>query len=230
MHMPLLLRDNAWAGPWAGMGRAGPGRAVKFWTCDGLSRAAAHPLKIWRAGPGHITIWWAGSARLGPTPGRPTSVDPWQALGYRAYSKNMRTSLKNGPLFLSITRLWRAGGDGGCSRWYFIDRPLHFYYGRGRYALSCRHAFVWIRWNFDWMEFWFRLNFDSIDLNRLFFLFDWVWLDFDSVGCGFDFLCIRSDLSRFDVYSISFSSDWILFDCIMVFILLDSDSIGFLFN
>lgn len=64
----VLLRENTWAGPWLGPSnpRAGPrkrragsyiarvswaspchglGRAVSFWICDGLDRAAAHHMK-----------------------------------------------------------------------------------------------------------------------------------------------------------------------------------------
>ena len=61
MHMHLSVRENTWAGPWAGPSnpragprscRAGPYRARSSWLpCDGPGRAAAHHIKNRWAGP-----------------------------------------------------------------------------------------------------------------------------------------------------------------------------------
>ena len=52
MHMPLLVRDNAWVGPWAGPSnpRAGPRNS--------------------RAGPYRVRVSWASLPYDGPGPGR----------------------------------------------------------------------------------------------------------------------------------------------------------------
>ena len=101
MHMYLLVRDNTWAGPWAGPSnprvgpsnpragsrncRAGPYRARVSWASlpyDGPGRPGPAGI-FWkcdglgRAAAHHIKHWWAGQAQPLAAPPASAHAKPW---------------------------------------------------------------------------------------------------------------------------------------------------------